>query len=189
MNNVFTSGCRLNFWESEKINKFLISEKKHNLTVFNTCSVTNEAVKNIISDIKKFHIRNPDIKIAVTGCAVETNFEAFDNMKEVSFVVKNKKKLLSETWKKIPINKTQINLDEKDFLKLKKTNPSNSKVRKFVRIQNGCDHSCTFCIIPKCRGASISEKIHNINKTIKINLTNNIKEIIFDGSRPNILGD
>ena len=110
-------------------------------------------------------------------------------MKEVSFVIKNKKKLLSETWKKIPIDKTQINLDNKDFLKLKKTNPSNSQVRKFVRIQNGCDHSCTFCIIPKCRGASISEEIHNINKTIKFNLTNNTyKRNYFDRGGPNIMG-
>ena len=58
----------------------------------------------------------------------ETNFETFDNMEEVSFIIKNKKKLLSETWKKIPIDKTQINLDNKDFLKLKKINPSNSKL-------------------------------------------------------------
>ena len=155
--------------------------KKYNLTVFNTCSVTNEAVKNVISDIKKFHIRNPKIKIAVTGCAAETNFETFKNMKEVSFIIKNEKKLLSRTWKKIPISKVKVNLDKKDFLKLKKTNPSNSKVRKFVRIQNGCDHSCTFCIIPKCRGASKSEKIEDINNTIKLNLTNNIKEIILTG--------
>ena len=91
MNNVFTFGCRLNFWESEKINKVLIKNKKYNLTVFNTCSVTNEAVKNIVSSIKKFHSRNPDVKIAVTGCATETNFETFQNMDEVSFIIKNKK--------------------------------------------------------------------------------------------------
>ena len=72
-------------------------------------------------------------------------------------------------------------MHEKDFIKLKKINPSNSKVRKFIRIQNGCDHSCTFCIIPKCRGKSISESIENINKIIELNLNNNIKEIILTG--------
>ena len=181
MNNVFTFGCRLNFWESEKINQILIDNKKYNLTVFNTCSVTNEAVKNTISDIKKFHTRNPEVKIAVTGCAVETNFKTFNNMKEVSFVIQNNKKLLEETWSKIPSNKSLTNYHEKDFIRLKKTNPSNSKVRKFIRIQNGCDHSCTFCIIPKCRGKSMSEKIENINSSIKFNLKNNIKEIILTG--------
>ena len=80
MNNVFTFGCRLNFWESEKINQILKENNQKNITVFNTCSVTNEAVKNIISNIKKFHIRNPDIKIVVTGCAVETNLNTFKNM-------------------------------------------------------------------------------------------------------------
>ena len=181
MNNVFTFGCRLNFWESEKINKILIDNKKYNLTVFNTCSVTNEAVKNIVSSIKKFHLRNPDMKIAVTGCAAETNFETFSNMNEVSFVIKNNKKLLEESWKKLPTNNTLTTLHEKDFIKLKKINPSNSKVRKFIRIQNGCDHSCTFCIIPKCRGKSISESIESINKIIELNLNNNIKEIILTG--------
>ena len=181
MNNVFTFGCRLNFWESEKINQILIDNKKYNLTVFNTCSVTNEAVKNTISDIKKFHTRNPEVKIAVTGCAVETNCKIFNNMKEVSFVIQNNKKLLEDTWRKIPSNKSLTNYHEKDFIRLKKTNPSNSKVRKFIRIQNGCDHSCTFCIIPKCRGKSMSEKIENINSSIKFNLKNNIKEIILTG--------
>ena len=181
MNNVFTFGCRLNFWESEKINKILIDNKKYNLTVFNTCSVTNETVKNIVSSIKKFHLRNPDMKIAVTGCAAETNFETFNNMNEVSFVIKNNKKLLEESWKKLPTKKILTDLHEKDLIKLKKVNPSNSKVRKFIRIQNGCDHSCTFCIIPKCRGKSISESIESINKLIELNLNNNIKEIILTG--------
>ena len=181
MNNVFTFGCRLNFWESEKINKILIDNKKYNLTVFNTCSVTNEAVKNIVSSIKKFHLRNPGMKIAVTGCAAETNFETFNNMNEVSFIIKNNKKLLEASWKKLPTKKILTDLHEKDLIKLKKINPSNSKIRKFIRIQNGCDHSCTFCIIPKCRGKSISETIESINKLIELNLNNNIKEIILTG--------
>ncbi len=181
MNNVFTFGCRLNFWESEKINTILIKNKKYNLTVFNSCSVTNEAVKNIVSSIKKFHARNPDVKIAVTGCAAETNFKTFKNMDEVSFIIKNKNKLLENSWKKLPTKKTITNFHEKDSGKLKKINPSNSKLRKFIRIQNGCDHSCTFCIIPKCRGKSISESIENINKDIFVSLNNNIKEIILTG--------
>ena len=77
MGNVFTFGCRLNFWESDKINQVLKEKENQNIAVFNTCSVTNEAIKNTISNIKKFHFRNPGIQIAVTGCAVETNFDTF----------------------------------------------------------------------------------------------------------------
>ncbi|MBF96250.1 MAG: Threonylcarbamoyladenosine tRNA methylthiotransferase MtaB [Alphaproteobacteria bacterium MarineAlpha9_Bin4] len=181
MNNVFTFGCRLNFWESNKINQILKENGKFNLTVFNTCSVTNEAVKNIISNIKKFHDRNPDIKIAVTGCAVETNHETFKKMKEVSFIINNKKKLLESSWKNLSVDNSKIRLHDKDNLSLIKTNPSNSSVRKFIKIQNGCDHSCTFCIIPKCRGKSVSDGTKEINRNIKKLLNSNIKEIILTG--------
>ncbi len=181
MNNVFTFGCRLNFWESEKINQILKENNQKNITVFNTCSVTNEAVKNIISNIKKFHIRNPDIKIVVTGCAVETNLNTFKNMKEIAYIVKNGEKLVSTSWKKLPSSKSKSRVHKKDAASLKKINPSNSKVRKFIKIQNGCDHSCTFCIIPKCRGKSISDDLTTINKNINFSLKNNIKEIILTG--------
>ena len=181
MNNVLTFGCRLNFWESDKINQILKKNGKCNLTVFNTCSVTNEAVKNTISSIKKFHIRNPNVKIAVTGCAVETNLEYFENMKEVSFVIKNNSKLKENSWNKLSVKKTKKNFHRKDIASLIRTNPSNSDVRKFIKIQNGCDHSCTFCIIPKCRGKSISDSVKTINNNIKLGLNNDIKEIILTG--------
>ncbi|MEC8100179.1 MAG: tRNA (N(6)-L-threonylcarbamoyladenosine(37)-C(2))-methylthiotransferase MtaB [Pseudomonadota bacterium] len=181
MNNVFTFGCRLNFWESEKINSILKKNRKTNITVFNTCSVTNDAVKNVITNIKKFHLRNPEMKIAVTGCAVETNYKIFSEMKEVSFVIKNSSKLRQESWKKLSIDNKSKTFHEKDETVLKKVNPSNSNIRKFLRIQNGCDHSCTFCIIPKCRGKSVSDKTKKINNTIKAYLKNGIKEIILTG--------
>ena len=181
MNNVFTFGCRLNFWESEKINSFLNENKNYNMTVFNTCSVTNEAVKNIITNIKKFHARNPEVKIAVTGCAIETNFELFKNMKEVSYIIKNNRKLDKAVWA-IPSDKiANKSLHKKDSLILDKINPSNSNVRKFIRIQNGCNHSCTFCIIPTCRGKSVSDDIKTIKNNIELSLKNNIKEIILTG--------
>ena len=181
MYNVFTFGCRLNFWESEKINSFLNENKNYNMTVFNTCSVTNEAVKNIITNIKKFHARNPEVKIAVTGCAIETNFELFKNMKEVSYIIKNNRKLDKAVWA-IPSDKiANKSLHKKDLLILEKINPSNSNVRKFIRIQNGCNHSCTFCIIPTCRGKSVSDDIKTIKNNIEANLKNNIKEIILTG--------
>ena len=181
MGNVFTFGCRLNFWESDKINQVLKEKENQNITVFNTCSVTNEAIKNTISNIKKFHSRNPGIQIAVTGCAVETNFDTFKEMKEVSFIVKNGRKLDPASWNRLPIKQFKSKYHKKDLRNLNRVNPSNSKIRKFIKIQNGCDHSCTFCIIPKCRGKSVSDNMKKINENIRLSLDNNIKEIILTG--------
>ena len=177
-NNVFTLGCRLNFWESNQINSLLSPAQKKGIVVFNTCSVTNEAVKSSQKSIRAFSKKNPEIKIVVTGCGAESDKELFEEMIEVSEVVRNSEKLKSKTWQKIPPSNYQ-KLDINTFFN--KENPSNSSVRKFVKIQNGCNHSCTFCIIPSCRGKSISRKFEEINNDINFNLKNNIREIILTG--------
>ena len=180
-NNVITMGCRLNFWESNKINSFIHADKKNNIIIFNSCCVTNEAVKNLKKTIKSFYQLNPDVKIVVTGCAVESERQTINEMEEVSFIVKNKDKLLKESWESIQKKIKVKNNFTLNFKSLNKENPSNSNVRKFVKIQNGCDHSCTFCIIPSCRGESISENINDINQEISNNLETGIKEIILTG--------
>lgn len=180
-NNVVTLGCRLNFWESNTINNLIEDDKKNNFVVFNTCSVTNEAVKNVKKNIRSFHKLNPEVKIAVTGCAVESDKDAFKKMREVSYIVKNKDKLSKASWQNIQENINKQPMNSINFKGLNKENPSNSNIRKFIKIQNGCDHSCTFCIIPSCRGKSKSESIYKINKEISINLNNGVKEIILTG--------
>ncbi len=180
-NNVITLGCRLNSWESNEINNLIADDKKRDFVVFNTCSVTNEALKSVKKNIKSFHKLNPEVKIAVTGCAVESDHDTFKNMREVNYIVNNKDKLSKSNWDNIQKdirNKSQENFN---FKGINKENPSNSFVRKFIKIQNGCDHSCTFCIIPSCRGKSKSESIYAINKEISKNLENGIKEIILTG--------
>ena len=177
-NNVFTLGCRLNFWESNQINNLLSSDQKKGTVVFNTCSVTNEAVKRSQKSIRAFSKKNPEAKIIVTGCGVASDKKLFEEMIEVSEVVKNSEKLNSKTWEKIsPSNFQKLKIDA--FAN--RENPSNSSVRKFVKIQNGCNHSCTFCIIPSCRGKSISRRTEEINNEINSNLKQNIKEIILTG--------
>ena len=178
-NRVITLGCRLNFWESDKINSLI--QDKENVIVFNTCSVTNEAIKSAKKNIKQFHKKNPKVKIVVTGCAVESDTQVFKDMFEVSHIIKNQDKLSSNEWENIK-NNTSNNLKaEINFKKLNKENPSNSSIRKFIKIQNGCDHSCTFCIIPKCRGKSKSDSIKSINQEIALNLSKGVKEIILTG--------
>ena len=177
-NNVFTLGCRLNFWESNQINNLLSSDQEKGTVVFNTCSVTNEAVKRSQKLIRAFSKKSPETKIIVTGCGVESDKKLFEEMIEVSEVVKNSDKLDSKTWKKIsPSNFQELKINDCS----NKENPSNSSVRKFVKIQNGCNHSCTFCIIPFCRGKSISRDAEEINNEINFNLKQNIKEIILTG--------
>ena len=181
LNNVITMGCRLNSWESNTINSFVYKDLKNDLVIFNSCCVTNDAVKNLKKNIKSFHQSNPDVKIVVTGCAVESDSHNLEKMKEVSFIVKNKDKLLKKYWEKIQDNISIKNKTAFNFKNLRRENPSNSNVRKFVKIQNGCDHSCTFCIIPSCRGESISESITNINHEISTSLAKGVKEIILTG--------
>ena len=179
--NVITLGCRLNFWESNEINSYIDNNKKNDLIVFNTCSVTNEAIKNTRKYIKTFHKLNPKVKIALTGCGIETDHKFFKDMEEVSFIIKNNDKLSKEKWIDVQRNiKSESKVPFK-FKKVEKENPSNSLVRKFIKIQNGCNHSCTFCIIPKCRGSSVSENVDKVNEEIAINLDKGIKEIILTG--------
>ena len=107
-NNIITFGCRLNSWESKKIEENISSDNKNNLIIVNTCAVTAEATKNAIKTIKKIKKTNNSKKIIVTGCSVEADFKKFAEMREVHQIVKNKDKLNSETWKKIsPDNKKQ----------------------------------------------------------------------------------
>ena len=88
-NNVITMGCRLNSWESNKINSFIRDDKKNDVMIFNSCCVTNDAVKSLKKNIKLFHKSNPDVKIVVTGCAVESERHNLENMEEVSYIIKN----------------------------------------------------------------------------------------------------
>ena len=171
-------GCRLNSWESNKINNFIRDDKRNDVMIFNSCCVTNDAVKSLKKNIKLFHKNNPNVKIVVTGCAAESEKYNLENMKEVSYIVRNKDKLIKKNWENLLDNinvKNKINLDYKN---LYRENPSNSNIRKFVKIQNGCDHSCTFCIIPSCRGKSISESVKSINNEISFYLDKGVKEII-----------
>ena len=122
----------------------------------------------------------------VTGCAVESESHNLENMKEVNFIVKNKDKLLKKNWENIQENINIRNNTALNFKNLHRENPSNSNVRKFVKIQNGCDHTCTFCIIPSCRGESISESIKNVNHEVSLVLIKG-KGDNFNWCWPNLL--
>ena len=178
---VVTFGCRLNIYESEIIRRNLELSGLENVAVFNTCAVTKSAEKQARQAIRSAKKNNPNLRIIVTGCSAQTNPQMYGNMLEVDKVIGNEEKLLSDyyqiTGERIAVN---------DIMSVKETanhliSSFDGKSRAFVQIQNGCNHFCTFCIIPYGRGKSRSVPIGIIAEQVKHILLNGFKEVVFTG--------
>ena len=190
-NFIKTFGCRLNTFETEIIKSFIETNNIKNLSVINTCAVTQEAEKKAVREIKKIKNKNKDSFLIVTGCAAQLRAKSFENMDEVDLVLGNQEKLLSRNWSKINSlsknNKKNFksslvsNIMEENTLPSNKLIPSKSNTRAFLGIQNGCDHRCTFCIIPYARGNSRSITKSEIKKQIETLVLNGIKEVVLTG--------
>ena len=184
--NVITFGCRLNNLESELIDQQL---KQHsidkNVFIFNTCAVTSEAERKARQSIRKIKKENPNAKIVVTGCSAQIDPNKWLQMDEVSNVIGNSEKTKKEFWKNFSLN-NQNELITSDIMAVRedKTDFSgliNQNSRYFLQIQNGCDHRCTFCIIPYGRGNSRSVSINKILDNVNEALQKNFKEIVLTG--------
>ena len=186
-----TLGCRLNTYETEAMKALVETEKVHNIAVINTCAVTAEAVRKSKREIRKLYREDRKRKIIVTGCAAQINPNDFSNMKEVSNVFGNIEKMKAETWrtfsneriissshKKIQVNDimTHNSEDNKTII-----DGFGTRSRAYVQIQNGCDHRCTFCIIPYGRGNSRSVTQEKIIEQIKRLVSNGFKEVVLTG--------
>ena len=190
-NFIKTFGCRLNTFETEIIKSFIETNKIKNLSVVNTCAVTQEAEKKAVREIKKIKNKNKDSFLVVTGCAAQLRAKSFENMSEVDLVLGNQEKLISGNWSKINnLSKTNkknfksnlvSNIMKENTLPSNKLIPSKSNTRAFLGIQNGCDHRCTFCIIPYARGNSRSITKSEIKKQIETLVLNGIKEVVLTG--------
>ena len=190
-NFIKTFGCRLNTFETEIIKSFIETNKIKNLSVVNTCAVTQEAEKKAVREIKKIKNKNKDTFLVVTGCAAQLRAKSFENMSEVDLVLGNQEKLISGNWSKInnflKKNKKDFksnlvsNIMKENTLPSNKLIPSKSNTRAFLGIQNGCDHRCTFCIIPYARGNSRSITKSEIKKQIEKLVLNGIKEVVLTG--------
>ena len=190
-NFIKTFGCRLNTFETEIIKSFIETNKIKNLSVVNTCAVTQEAEKKAVREIKKIKNKNKDTFLVVTGCAAQLRAKSFENMSEVDLVLGNQEKLISGNWSKInnflKKNKKNFksnlvsNIMKETTLPSNKLSPSKSNTRAFLGIQNGCDHRCTFCIIPYARGNSRSITKSEIKKQIETLVLNGIKEVVLTG--------
>lgn len=180
-----TYGCRLNFYESEVIRKYAKDNNLKNHIFINSCAVTNKTISDLKNEIRKVKKENQQSQVVLTGCAAQIHKKDFEAMSEVDSIIGNKEKLESTTYKTIRESNKPVNLVGDIFENEQAISPIISKVknriRGFVQIQNGCDHRCTFCIIPYGRGNSRSVHPNNIIKQIKLLLEKNYKEIVLTG--------
>ena len=182
---IINLGCRLNIYEGEVIKKHIFNNHLFNLTIINSCAVTSEAEKKVAYEIRKAKKNNPNNKVIVTGCAAQINPKKYNSFKEVDLVIGNKEKLLNNTWEKVNY---KDNVQVSDILNETKVVPSSvekfeGKSRAFIEIQQGCDHRCTFCIIPYGRGNNRSVPAGDIVKRIQTIVDNGYNEIVLTGEK------
>jgi len=184
-----TFGCRLNIWESQVISDHASKNGHGDLIIFNTCAVTSEAERQARQAIRSAKKKRPDAKILVTGCAAQVDAQKWNAMPEVNFVVGNKEKLEGAFWEEFNPNRdaqTKNNVFVDDIMEHKGVTDHliesfNKHTRGFVQVQNGCDHRCTFCIIPFGRGPSRSVSTQNVINSINSLLKNGVKEVVLTG--------
>jgi threonylcarbamoyladenosine tRNA methylthiotransferase MtaB len=160
---VITLGCRLNIAESESIRALLAGEK--DVVVVNSCAVTAEAVRQTRQAIRKARRLHPRARLLVTGCAAEVEREQLAAMPEVDGLVANARKLDPRAWNVAPIPAP--------------VPPQHT--RAFIAVQNGCDHSCTFCVIPQGRGASHSLPVADVLREVERHLDQGAPEVVLTG--------
>ena len=178
---IFTFGCRLNSYESEIIEQNLIEKGVKDIAVYNSCAVTEEAIRQVKYSIRKKRRDEPNTKIVVTGCAAQIEPQSFLDMKEVDKVLGNSEKrdISSHLLRNNNslVSDIMINEDPLNSLRAGYKN----KTRAFVEIQNGCNHRCTFCVIPFGRGNLRSKSKEQIIKEINNLINEGHKEIILTG--------
>ena len=155
--DVVTFGCRLNITESEMIRR--AAEPLGDAVIVNTCAVTAEAVRQARQNIRRIRRERPDARIVVTGCAAQTEPDTFAAMTEVDRVIGNEEKLDPRTWTASWASNSRVAVGDIMAVKRHAAHAADSiegHTRAFLQVQNGCDHRCTFCIIPFGRGNSRS---------------------------------
>jgi threonylcarbamoyladenosine tRNA methylthiotransferase MtaB len=186
--DVITFGCRLNTYESEVIKAEASKAGLENALIFNTCAVTGEAVRQARQAIRRARRDNPQARIIVTGCGAQTEGAIFAAMPEVDAVLGNEEKLKAESFARLPdfgvsaSEKLQVN----DIMSVRATAPQmvdviDGHVRAFIQVQNGCDHRCTFCIIPYGRGNSRSVPMGAVVEQARRLAENGYREIVLTG--------
>lgn len=182
---IITFGCRLNTYESEVMRRHAQDAGLEDAVIVNTCAVTEEAVRQARQAIRRARRKRPGAKIIVTGCAAQIDPEHFAGMEEIDHVVGNHEKLQAKTFGGLSIGgeeRVQVN----DIMSVQETaghliEGFGSRARAYVQIQNGCDHRCTFCVIPYGRGPSRSVPAGEVVRQIRILAEQGYSEVVLTG--------
>ena len=179
-----TFGCRLNAYESEAMREMANSAGLGDAVIVNTCAVTAEAVRKSQKEIRRLRRENPSAKVIVTGCAAQTEPERFATMPEVDLVFGNSEKMNPATWAKVVAGETEPVVVD-DIMSVTETAghliDGFGRHRAYVQVQNGCDHRCTFCIIPFGRGNSRSVPAGVVVEQIKRLVGRGFNEVVLTG--------
>ena len=180
MTEIVTFGCRLNAYESEAIRARAGEAGLDNAIIFNTCAVTGEAVRQSRQAIRKARRENPAAKIIVTGCAAQTEPDTYAAMGEVDLVLGNIEKLEAKNY--FINERVRVN----DIMSVRETasqmvDSFDGRARAFLQVQNGCDHRCTFCIIPYGRGNSRSVGVGEVIAEARRLVEAGFPEIVLTG--------
>jgi len=190
--DIITFGCRLNFHETEVIRKQSAAAGLDGIEggaiIINSCAVTGEAVRQAKQAIRKARRDNPKARIIVTGCAAQSRAEDFAGMEEVDLILGNEEKLHAHSYRQLPefgvnqFEKLRVN----DIMEVHENAPHmvdlvEGRTRAFIQVQNGCDHRCTFCIIPYARGISRSVPMGAVVEQIKRLCANGYQEVVLTG--------
>jgi threonylcarbamoyladenosine tRNA methylthiotransferase MtaB len=187
--DIITFGCRLNAAESEAMRRLAEGAGCRDAVIVNTCAVTNEAVRSARQRIRRLKRERPDARVIVTGCAAQTEPQTFAAMQEVAAVLGNQEKLDAGQWKLLaqmaPSAADDI-IRVNDIMSARETaghmiDGYGDRARAFLQIQNGCDHRCTFCIIPYGRGNSRSASIAQVIDQARRLVDNGHREIVLTG--------
>tara|TARA_Y100000590_G_scaffold470316_1_gene663650 strand:+ start:2763 stop:4025 length:1263 start_codon:yes stop_codon:yes gene_type:complete len=182
-NHIVNLGCRLNIYEGEVIKSLVKKNNVKNSIIINSCAVTNEAVKKVNYEINKAKKKFPNKKIIVTGCSAQINPEKYHKMDQVDYVIGNNEKLDSKTWSSLnKINSLHVgNILLKNQTHHHLIEKFEGKSRAYIEIQQGCDHRCTFCVIPYGRGNNRSIPPGIIIDRINLLIKNGYKEVVLTG--------
>jgi len=180
---IITFGCRLNTYESEVMRDHANAAGLTDTVIVNTCAVTAEAERQARQAIRRARRNKPDARIIVTGCAAQINPDSYAAMPEVNVVLGNQEKLDAASFLALD-GSEPVRVD--DIMETRETASHlvegfDGRTRAFIQVQNGCDHRCTFCVIPFGRGNSRSVPIGAIVAQVETLITNGYREIVLTG--------
>jgi len=183
--DIITFGCRLNAFESEVMREHAAEAGLTSAVIVNTCAVTAEAVRQARQAIRRARRERPDAKIIVTGCAAQIDPGRFAAMDEVDHVIGNQEKLEAKTFAGFGVEGTE-RVKVNDIMSVRETAAHliegfGNRARAYVQIQNGCDHRCTFCIIPFGRGPSRSVPAGEVVAQVRRLAEKGYAEIVLTG--------